>query len=59
MGSLGILERGKLSIGEDMRKIASAIVCVGLAGIAAYMNVHQQSATLLWLGVAIAFFVAC
>jgi hypothetical protein len=42
-----------------MRKISPAIVCVGLAGIAAYMNVRHQSAGLLWLGVAVAFFVAC
>jgi hypothetical protein len=59
MDALGVLERWQLQSEEDMRKIAPAIICVGLAGIAAYMNVHQQSATLLWLGVAVSFFVAC
>jgi hypothetical protein len=41
-----------------MKRIAAAILCVGLAGVGAYLEINHQSATFVWIGCVIAFFIA-
>lgn len=39
-----------------MKQISAAIVCVGLAGVAAWAEMNGHSYPLLWIGAAFAFF---
>lgn len=41
-----------------MRRISNAIVCVGLAAVGAYMEIHGQKAVLVWIGAVVAFLFA-
>jgi hypothetical protein len=41
-----------------MKKVSAAIICVGLAGVGAYLEINHQSATFVWIGAVIAFLVA-
>ncbi len=41
------------------KEIAEAILCVGLACVAAYLNVNGEDAFFLWLGAFLCFLSLC
>lgn len=38
-----------------MKKLACAVLCVGLAAVGAYLEINHQSATWIWIGCVLGF----